>query len=600
MPLFTDYAEIDRHFARFLCRQAGPEDLLLFQAAALASRAVGNGNVCLDLREAAVDGVFLDKTWEEVAEHLARLPVVGRPGDYAPLILDGAGRLYLYRYWRYEHDLAVNLLDKAGSRAAVDRELLKAGAGRLFPAGDGEEVDWQKVAAVAAATGRLTVISGGPGTGKTTTVIRILALLVEQSGGTVPRIALAAPTGKAAARLRESIRSAREGIDCSETVRSAIPGEASTLHRLLGSVRGTGRFRHNRDNPLPHDVVVVDEASMIDLPLMAKLAEALGRHARLILLGDRDQLASVEAGKVLGDIGDTGRSHAYSTGFVNLAAEVAGAHLAGTAGEPSPLADCLVVLKKNYRFGAASPIGRAVRLVNGGEGEAAFRELRDAEGEALTWRTVPVPAGLGKALADIIVTGYEAMVHAGTPREALACYDRFRVLCAVRRGPYGVEGINALAGEILAGRRLIDGRSRWYRGRPILVTVNDYGRNLFNGDTGIIFPDPADGELRAFFPAEGGEVRAVALSRLPEHETAYAMTVHKSQGSEFSRVLLLLPPGDGELMTRELIYTGMTRARDGVEVWGEEGGFVRAVARKIQRRSGLRERLWGAETDAAG
>jgi len=521
---------------------------------------------------------------------------VGNPGEYRPLILDEAGRLYLHRYWRYERDLAEAILMRAAAPAPrLDRGLLRDGLARLFPPPADGGTDWQKVAAVAALSRRFTVVSGGPGTGKTSTVVKIIALMLEQAGETPFRIALAAPTGKAAARLRESVRKARESLHCPEAIKQRIPDGVSTIHRLLGPMKGSSRFRHDADNPLPFDAVVVDEASMVALPLMARLAAALLPAAALILLGDRDQLASVEAGAVLGNICDTGKSHGCSPEFSDLLTEVAGKGYDALSGdtEASPLADALVVLRRNYRFGDDSPIARLSACVNQGDGEAALREM---DGATLGWHPLPRPDGLAGALATAVLEGYGEFLREDRPEELLRRFDGFRILCALRRGPYGSEAANALAERVLAAQGLIDPATRWYRGRPVMVTVNDYDLRLFNGDIGIVLPDPeADGAPRVFFPAEEGGIRKIPPARLPAHETVYAMTVHKSQGSEFRRVLLILPDRETEILTRELVYTAVTRASARVEILGDAEVFKEAVSKRIRRNSGLRERLWGRE-----
>jgi exodeoxyribonuclease V alpha subunit len=609
--------EIDSQFASFICRQAGSDDPHLEAAAALLSRGVVTGDVCLDLAYALQEG---DATKYGIAsldawvQRLRDFPVVGAPGDFRPLILDGANRLYLHRYWRYEEELAAAIL-KRGAAAEFDRELLKAGLARLFPQGHAAEPDWQRVAAIAAVSRRFCVISGGPGTGKTSTVVKVLALLLEQdkkqaevevkvekqqepSGPSKPsepfrgcRIALAAPTGKAAARLKESIMG---GVECTEEVRALIPEDVSTIHRLLGYLKGSCSFRHNRDNPLPYDLVIVDEASMVSLPLMAKLVDALRHDTRLILLGDRDQLASVEAGAVLGDICDTGGIHGFSAPFAELVAELTGDRL--TVQESTgALGDAVVLLRKSYRFSATSGIGRVGALVNAGDGAGALAAFKNAMFPDITLSETPQAADLGEALAERIVAGYRAYLRESSPEQAFARLGQFRILCAMRNGPFGVESVNRLVEERLAKAGLINPEGRWYAGEPIMITRNDYNLALFNGDVGLILPDPESGfELRAFFPSGTSGMRKVLPLRLPDHESAFAMTVHKSQGSEFDRVLLILPDRDVPLLTRELLYTAITRAKKSVELLATDELFVTAVQRRIVRRSGLRERLWKA------
>lgn len=602
VPISFELTATDRHFAAFIKRTAGAAPPWLELAASLASNAVSNGNICLNLAEVANGEILVDGSAErlpplgELQEQLLRTSVVGTTAEFKPLLLDRDGRLYLYRYWQYERDLARILLEKAGGPGSdLDEELLGEGVQRLFPQGCGEGIDWQKIAALAALHKQFSVISGGPGTGKTTTVVKILALLLEQAGDRPLRIALAAPTGKAAARLKESIQSMKDGLDCSAAIRSLIPAEVTTIHRLLGVRAGSHRFRHGADNRLPHDVVIIDEASMVALPLMAKLAVALKREARLLLLGDRDQLASVEAGAALGDICGRGRQEPFSPAFAEFVSRVSTEKLPSVSAESStcPLADALVVLKKNYRFGEESAIGAISRAVNRGDGSGAFALLTAAGNTGCSWLDLPGPAALKKELTELVVTGYGAYLAARSPAEALQLFDRFRILCAVRQGTHGVAGVNSLVEEILAEQGLIERHNRWYSGRPLLITVNDYHLKLFNGDIGIVLPDPgAEGAARVWFPTADGGVRSVSPLRLPEHETVYAMTVHKSQGSEFERVLLLLPGQDSGVLSRELLYTGITRAKGAVDIWGEKELFVKAVSRRVERSSGLKAALW--------
>ncbi len=585
----SDYRDIDFRFADFLCRLAGNGSDELRRAALRVSNAVGQGHICVDLA-AEAEG---EEESVRVTGLLRSSGVVGKPGEFAPLVLDDT-RLYLYRYWRYESELAEKIKEKAGRTCPVDCRLLGEGLVRLFgPPTDGE-TDWQRVAAAAALRSGFTVISGGPGTGKTSTVVKIIALLLEQSGDDGLGIALTAPTGKAAARLKDAIRGAREGLAGLTPVQEGIPDDVTTIHRLLGVIPGSNRFRHNRGNPLPHDVVVVDEASMVALPLMARLVEALAPKARLILLGDRDQLASVEAGAVLGDICDTGDTLLYSPEFRRYVEEATGERLElGSGDEPlPPLADSLVILRKNYRFGADSGIGALSRAINGGDGDAAMSLLRDGSAPVVTWRETPSAEALEKALALEVMSGYGDYLFHDDPAKVLADFDRFRVLCVVREGRYGVAGLNSAIERILAGRGIISPNRRWYRGRPVMVTVNDYALRLFNGDVGITLPDPENpGNLAVFFPSATEGVRKVSPLRLPHHETVFAMTVHKSQGSEFERVLMVIPPVENPVLTRELLYTGITRARTAAGLWCGEAVFNAAVARRVERRSGLRKAL---------
>lgn len=598
-------SDLDRHFARFLARMEGRDVPELSLGAALVSSRTREGHICLDLAteggKALLEG---DEVQDPIVSpapgdwhsKLGESTVVGRPGERKPLILDEKSRLYLYRYWDYQEKLADLIKRRLGeSSEHVDTAVVKEGLERLFPGDSAEEVDWQRVAAYTAVRKKFCVISGGPGTGKTTTVARILAMLLEQAGGEGLRVGIAAPTGKAAARLQETIKGGGEKLNCSERIKSAIPEEASTIHRLLGTVPNSPYFRHNAVNNLPLDVLVVDEASMVDMALMSKLIQALPPESRLILLGDKDQLASVEAGAVLGDICDTGNAHTFSQGFRKDLEKVTGYRISGQPGgeREHGIGDGIVQLQRSYRFGAGSGISAASRAVNQGKGALAVEAMKGGEYSDTGWRELPPSRDLARNLKETVVQGYGDYLRAGDPVEIFERFERFRILCALRKGPFGVAAVNGLVEEILEGNRLIDRGREWYPGRPVLITSNDYNLRLFNGDVGMVLPDPgAKGELRVFFPDGEGTLRKFHPVRLPEHETVFAMTIHKSQGSEFDRVLLLLPDRAYPVLTRELIYTGLTRARDRVEVWATEEVFLEAVSRRIKRTSGLRDALW--------
>ncbi len=605
---------LDIHFAGFVERLAGTRDPQLWLAAAMASNYTGQGHICLDLSSLdqkrlldAEDGKdpVVCPNLNDWCKKLRKTAVVGTPGEYAPLILDDRSRLYLHRYWDYQEKLARSIRkrvhdDEEDMDMASLRESLERVFGTSFISGSpgqGEDIDWQKVAAFTSLMKRFCVISGGPGTGKTTTIVRILALILEQTKSSNLRIALSAPTGKAAAKLQEAIKRGKKKLNCPVEIKEAIPEEASTLHRLLGSIPGSPYFRHHAKNLLPVDVVVVDEASMVDLALMSKLTQALPPQARLILLGDKDQLASVEAGAVLGDICDRNYVRSFSRPFRNHLKRVMGYEIPsqpnGRGG--CGMEDCIVQLQKSFRFGDGSGLRVVSQALNSGDADRAITLLRGGQYGDIKWRDLPRPGELPRMLKDTIVRGFRDYLEGRDAPEVFQRFDGFRILCAIREGPYGVMALNTLVEQVLKKEKLIETDRRWYPGRPLLITRNDYDLRLFNGDVGIILPDPqADNELRAFFLTPDGGVRKFHPLRLPEHETVYAMTVHKSQGSEFGQVCLLLADRDVPILTRELIYTGITRAKEHVEIWGTEAVFRAAVSRRIERRSGLGDALWMA------
>lgn len=591
---------VDYYLAQHLAAMDSRDGAIVPLASALVSETVGAGNVCLDLnaiagqavlgREDGTGGITVPSLDEMVAE-LGTSNVVGKPGIEAPLILDEGHRLYLGRYWRYEDEVAKSLLARAVpvDPDSIDREQLKQSLKRMFSSDEGE-IDWQKVAAAIAVLRRFAVISGGPGTGKTHTVTSILALLLEQSDGMPLRIAMTAPTGKAAARLTESIRLAKPHIQCSDEVRTLIPEEASTIHRLLGVRPGKAEPRHHAGNPLRVDLLVVDEASMIDLPLIARLLAALPDHARLILLGDKDQLASVEAGSVFADITGPSAGDGYSTAFIEELQEITGQALEMVPGGGG-FSECVALLRKSYRFTGDKGIGPLAKAINAGKVDDTIDLLQRVQ-EGVQYRSVPV-SDIPAQLAPKLIDTYANAFAADTPREAIEQLNGFRVLCAVRGGEAGVEQVNRVVEGVLRGQGLIQTSGSYYKGRPIMVTRNDYSLALFNGDVGILWPDPeANNDLRAWFIMPDNTMKRVLPSRLPEHETAYAMTIHKSQGSEFNEVLMLLPDDVNEVLTRELLYTGITRAKSQVEVWGNEEVIRHTVEAKVKRITGLQDKLY--------
>lgn len=586
-PADLPLGPLERFFADSLLHLEPDAPLPVLVAGVLCCQALAAGDVCLPLARLAGQRVFdegiegfdlpsLD-TWRA---QLAASPLVATAGGYAPLTLDG-DRLYLSRYHAYEARLAEALLGLATARPLVDEAQLGESLARLF-ARNTQSPDWQRLAAAQAVRRNLAVISGGPGTGKTTTVVRLLASLLEQPGGERLAIGLAAPTGKAAARMAEAIRNAKADLPVSDAVKNLLPEEARTLHRLLGSHGDSPRVRHHAENPLPLDVLVVDEASMVDLALMAKLVDALPPGARLILLGDKDQLAAVEAGAVFAELCE-GRG---------LDATAA-AELERITGQPVPaetptsrLGDSVVLLTHSHRFAGDSGIGELARRINAGDARGTLALLREGRAD-LAWNAGPLQA----ALLERLDAGYAPFISAarrGDPTAAFAAFAEFRALTAQREGPWGVAGINEALEARIKRRLGIASRERWYPGRAVMVRQNDYALGLFNGDVGICLPTPQG--LRVFFEGEDGH-RPFSPARLPSHDSAFAMTVHKSQGSEFREVLLVLPEQPSPLLSRSLFYTGITRARQRVEIWGLPQRLAEAVSTRAERAAGLAERL---------
>ena len=581
---------LERALLASLQRLQPQAPLAVLACAALCSEALASGDVCLPLAPVAgrrpwPDNDFSLPPLAELRGLLQGSALVGQPGTFAPLILEGE-RLYLARYQAYEQRLAERLLAMSAERPQVDEARLTDSLTRLF-AFNRQQPDWQRLAAAQAVRRRLAVISGGPGTGKTTTVVRLLAALLEQPGGERLAIGLAAPTGKAAARMAEAIRNAKAGLPLADELKALLPEEARTLHRLLGSRGDSPAVRHDAARPLALDVLVVDEASMVDLALMAKLVDALPPHARLILLGDKDQLAAVEAGAVFAELCE-GR------GFDAAAA----AELQRITGQTVPvenprsaLGDAVVLLTHSHRFAGDSGIGELARRINTGDAAGTLNLLREGRAD-LAWQAEPNQAALLARLEQGYLP-YLKAARSGDPAAAFAAFNSFRALTAQREGPWGVSGLNEALETRIRRRFSLAERERWYPGRAVMVRQNDYALGLFNGDIGICLA--GEHGLRVFFEGESG-FRAFAPARLPSHDSAFAMTVHKSQGSEFSEVLLALPESPSPLLTRALFYTGITRAKQKVEVWGLPARLSEAVNTRAERAAGLAQRL-GCEAE---
>lgn len=604
----VELSPLDGAFAEFISRAGGHTDPVLEHVLLLLSARRREGYACLNLNSIAgaqITTVDPDSGQVRILEfpELARLveilrasPAVGEPGETKPLVLDHAGRLYLLKFWNHEQTIIREVLARAAQNPApatatvMDRIRHHFGMdsqGRTDPA--------QHRAALIAATRDLCIITGGPGTGKTFTLTRALAVVAETATPRKVQIAVAAPTGKAAARIQELITASDLRLANGGTLAEHLAQPPTTLHRLLGASQDGTRVRFSRDNPLPYDVVAVDEASMVDLAMMARLLDALPPRAKLILCGDRNQLASVEPGAVFGD----------------LCAGLALPH----AARLSPLAECITELRTNFRFGNDSRIHQFGTAVAAGDPDTALAILERATepGADLVWRPLPGPAEFTRAIAEAAVTGFSRFMSAlAEPAAALAAANYFRVLCAVRDGPFGVNNLNSAIEVALERAFRLRRDSPWYHGRLIMITKNDHALRLFNGDTGVVLAgtdssptvtgtraetEPeSDGAwsvgTRAVFAGAEGRLRVFHPVRLPAHETAFAITVHKSQGSEFDHVLVVLPPPPAPILTRELLYTAVTRARKSVEIWASEESIRAAVATPITRDSGMAAAFW--------
>ena len=640
---------IDRAFVMFLLRKDPSPSSLVLLGAALASHQLGRGHICLDIGNALADPdgtlslppegergedmpakpsrILCDLASAVWTDNLAGSALVGKDTETTPLVLQGE-RLYLRRYWQYTRQVAREILDRAKQTLPVPQDLENRLDELFSELRTPEEknkhtIHWQSVAAAVAAGSRFSVISGGPGTGKTTTVVQVLGLLqgIALEQGKVLRIRLAAPTGKAAARLTQSLSRAMDLVP--GHLQPHMPAEVTTLHRLLGTRHDSRQFVHNRNNRLHVDLLVVDEASMIDLEMMDALLGALPSHARLILLGDKDQLASVEAGSVLGDICTHAATPCYQPETLDFIKKATGYDLSAFSGSGTGLDQRIVVLRKSHRFHENSGIGDLARAVNQGDDKQVVRiwenryadishlvihSCEDARFHSLVLDGNPKafpyaadqPAGY-RAYLEIMARGSGVWPSEDEWFQAvLENFNRFQLLSPVRKGDWGVEGLNHIAAQILHHAGLIRATRGWYPGRPVMVTRNDYRLGLMNGDIGIVLevdnaketlPEKA---LRVVFPMADGALKQVLPSRLVAVETVYAMTVHKSQGSEFDHTALVMPNTMSPVLTRELVYTGITRARSFFTLAGTSTDLLaEAVKQRTHRASGLGDLLAG-------
>ena len=650
LATLADWAErgwirrLDAALARFLAETCAEMTAPALLATALTAHMEGRGHACMSIDELVATPDRLLGWKPEALASLAEV-MAGMPGDPAqwadalatcdavcadhrapdharPLVLR-QGRLYLRRYWDYECRVARQVRQRVELADPLDEPSARLWLDRLFPDRPiASGPDWQKIACAVALRGRFSVITGGPGTGKTYTAARLLALLFAIAPDRQRlRVALAAPTGKAAARLKQSIDAALVGLR--ERLGEALPlaelaaslGAARTLHSLLGARPDTRRFRHDAANPLEVDVLVVDEASMVHLEMMAELLDALPAAGRVVLLGDKDQLASVEAGAVLGELCQGAEQVRYTSDTARYIEAVSGQAVPAIDLDPSgsPLAQRTVMLRESQRFGGA--IGDLALAVNAGDAAAAKGLLPEDRSGPVCWMPAASPAAIvelaaaGRAGAPGGYCGYlesirnrpsasDADSTEAWVRHVLSELDRFRVLCAVREGDWGVVGLNRAIENRLRKEGLLSGGSEWYEGRPVIVTRNDRALGVYNGDIGVALrPTPDAPNLRAYF-VDGDAVRSVAVGRLADVETAFAMTVHKSQGSEFAHTVLVLPAEAGMVTSRELIYTGITRAQSALTLVSKSASALsNGIAQSAMRSSGLHSLLMAGRCD---
>jgi len=599
-PTF-DFTDFDHHLAVFLCKLDKDESDIIYLSVAALSSALRSGNICLDLNQVSSAAVTLVteqcsfSAFPDAATWIATLKqsvVCGIPGEYKPIILDNT-RLYFYRRWHDEQQVAEYFISKTITEFPTmlfdHLDLI-----RSFFTNNTTETDYQYLSAILSLANRCCIINGGPGSGKTTTVAKILALHLLLFPD-AHRIGLAAPTGKAAARLKSAIMHAVNELPCTDAIKKALPSDAVTIHRLLFSNQKNAFIDSIGDQMhqfLPYRILVVDEASMIDLSLMAQLVKVLHPHCKLILLGDKDQLSSVEAGSVLGDISDCGNEHGYTASFCSALLKCS-PQLTSLPDEQCSFANSTITLKKSYRFNDTSGIGNLSKAINRGSMEDVLSSLNDSNQTDCTFRSFASDTDFNVHLQKIIASDFRPLLKCTDADQAFALLDNFRILCTVREGDYGVDAINShIMSQLSPGYRATT--SLLYAGLPVLVTANDYRMNVFNGDTGIVSRnEKTHNTLMIAFKNQDSSIVYHHPGQIKQYEPSYAMTIHKSQGSEFDTVLVILPPQRLPICTRELLYTAVTRAKKRVEIWGTHDSLYACVNSQIVRSSGLRDKIWG-------
>ncbi|HMM56216.1 MAG TPA: exodeoxyribonuclease V subunit alpha [Rudaea sp.] len=585
--------DIDQALGRWVATRSGSD--LLGRAATQVNHGEGQGHVRCALD---ADAGF---TREEI-DALRAHDWVGKGDAFKPFVLDADAHLYTWRNWRNETRLAQMLRERAAGRACpLDAQTLAADVAELFAGSDAAATHWQRIAVAAAPGARVFVLAGGPGTGKTTTVLRMLAMLLRHASAcglpTQPSIALAAPTGKAAQRLSESVASSRAALaaglaadsEFAPILARLVQVQAQTLHRLLAYQPWSESFAFGPESALPADVVVVDEASMIDLAMLRRLLEALRPQAMLILLGDPAQLYAIEAGSVLGDMVGSVSENAMPKGLAQQLQKIAKVE---ASADTSPLAGQIVTLTHTWRANAR--LRDALDALRRGDETWLDGVLTGANADELRWHACKDAANVRervRAWVDARAQWFDNLMQGDiAPVDALRHLRNAQILCALRAGTFGAAKVNALVERLLAARFGFAVNGDWHHGRPVIVIRNDYARGLYNGDVGVAL-DRGDG-LRVWFDGPDGVARSFSPRALPAHETAWAITIHRSQGSEYDHVAVLLPPdAQHRILSRELVYTAVSRARKHVQLWASADSLRAAVAQPVMRRSGLREQL---------
>lgn len=614
---------LDYHLALFFIKQSPLDDPLLRNQFALLvawmSIELRAGHVCVNLSEVTSKNIntkFGDgltqslfeqlqnpslNDWIQLCQYLGQ-EIIGNGEFMTPFVLQG-NNLYFQRMWQYEKQVA-KYFASLQHNDAIEPKLIKKLLLMLFPESRPlDQIDWQKIAVISALTQKIAIISGGPGTGKTTTVSKILAAIVALHLGKVQsknspklRIIAAAPTGKAAARLTESLAFAIETLTVSSEIKSYLPIEAITLHRLLGANSNGNKYRYHKKNPLSVDILLIDEVSMVDLPMMAHVIDALPHECRMILLGDKEQLSSVEAGAVFGDLCEL-IDQGYSQQYVKLINEITGYQLVAKQ-QHATIADSVCLLQKSYRFDDKSGIGTLASLIKEGKHSAVLALFDKQQYQDVAFHDLSDNHSYQKAI-NLSVDGYKPYLseiknQPNNVKGILKSFSQFRLLCAVREGVFGVQGLNRVIEHAFRQNGMIELQKQdaWYVGRPVMILRNSFSLGLFNGDIGITLPslDEQD-RLRVYFLLPSGEIKGFSPLRLPEHETAYAMTIHKSQGSEFEKINIILPNEYTSLLTRSLLYTAVTRAKKHVTIYSSDKILDRIIRSKTYRQSGLLEQI---------